>query len=78
MGKLPSSTPKKIIKVLQSKGFVFKRSTGSHQVFQNKLTGKRTIVPMHNKDLAIGTLLSILKEAGIDKEELENEKKIKS
>lgn len=33
---------------------------------------------MHNKDLAIGTLLSILKEAGIDKEELENEKKIKS
>jgi len=32
---------------------------------------------MHNKDLAIGTLLSILKEAGIDKEDLENEDKKK-
>jgi len=31
---------------------------------------KRVIVPMHNKDLPKGTLISILKQAGIDKNEL--------
>jgi predicted RNA binding protein YcfA (HicA-like mRNA interferase family) len=31
---------------------------------------KRVIVPMHNKDLPAGTLHNILKQAGIDKNEL--------
>ena len=29
-----------------------------------------TIVPMHKRDLPKGTMLAILKQAGIDKEEL--------
>jgi len=29
-----------------------------------------TVVPMHKKDLPKGTLLAILKQAGIDKNEL--------
>ena len=43
---------------------------GSHQIFKNRSTGRMTVVPMHKRDLPKGTLLSILKQAGIDKEEL--------
>jgi len=32
---------------------------------------KRIIVPVHKKDLPKGTLLEILKQAGINKEEIE-------
>jgi predicted RNA binding protein YcfA (HicA-like mRNA interferase family) len=31
---------------------------------------KITVVPMHNKDLPKGTLVAILKQAGIDKNDL--------
>ena len=33
------------------------------------LTGKITVVPIHNKDLPKDTLHAILKQAGIEKEE---------
>ncbi|WP_198170135.1 type II toxin-antitoxin system HicA family toxin [Mucilaginibacter arboris] len=31
-------------------GFELIRSKGSHQIFMNKETGLRTVVPMHSKD----------------------------
>ncbi len=46
------------------------RTKGSHQIFKNRTTGKITVVPMHKKDLPKGTMLTILKQAGIDKDEL--------
>ena len=51
-------------------GFVFDRASGSHQIYMLPNRSKRVIVPMHNKDLPKGTLISILKQAGIDKNEL--------
>jgi mRNA interferase HicA len=42
------------------------RTKGSHHIFVNKLTGKRTTVPLHGKDLKKGTLHGILKQAGVD------------
>jgi predicted RNA binding protein YcfA (HicA-like mRNA interferase family) len=33
-------------------------------------TKRRVVVPFHKKDLPKGTLLEILRQAGIDKEEL--------
>lgn len=70
MSSLPSYTSKKIIKLLLQKGFVFDRASGSHQIFMLPNGNKRIVVPMHNKDLPKGTLVSILKQAGIDKNEL--------
>ena len=70
MSNTPSLTPKDIIKILQQKGFILDRSRGSHQIWLHPVSRKRTIVPMHNKDLPIGTLYAILKQAGIDKDEL--------
>ena len=71
MGKLPSLTPKKIIKILESLGFVLDHSTGSHQIFYHAETKRRATVPQHKKDLPKGTIMSILREAGITRGDLE-------
>lgn len=71
MPKLPSLTPKKLIKILKNFGFQLDHSTGSHFIFYNQKTKKRAVVPYHTKDLPKGTIMSILKGAGINREELE-------
>jgi len=70
MTKAPSLTPEEIIRLLKKHGFELVRTKGSHQIFKNPITGKMTVVPMHKKDLPKGTMLTILKQAGIDKDEL--------
>jgi len=64
--KLPSLTPKKVIKILMENGFVLDHSSGSHMVFYNSGTRKRIVVPVHRRDIPKGTLQAILKQAGID------------
>ena len=70
MGNLPSLTPKELIKILEKKGFRLLRINGSHHYFKHPENNKIAVVPMHNKDLPKGTFLSILKQAGIDKNDL--------
>lgn len=70
MSNFPSLTPKELINVLERNGFVLKRIQGSHHYYVNPLTGKIIVVPMHNKDLAKGTLHAILKQAGIEIEDI--------
>ena len=71
MPKLPSLTPQKIIDILKEKGFILVRVKGSHQIFRNPETKRMVVVPLHKKDLPKGTLLEILKQAGISKNEIE-------
>ena len=70
MSKSPAFTSKELIKLLERKGFVFDRSKGSHQIYYQKEKKLRVVIPMHNKYLPTGTLHAILKQAGIDKNEL--------
>jgi len=70
MPKLPAITPKKIIKILLKSGFKLDRTKGSHQIYYHDVLRKRVVVPMHKKDLPKGTLLEILKQAGISKDDL--------
>ena len=64
-------SPKFLIKVVEQNGFVFQRAKGSHYLFYNVITGITIIIPVHNgKDLKKGTFLAILKQAGIDKNDL--------
>ena len=65
----PPLTPQKIIKVLEKKGFVLDRIKGSHHIYYHPKM-KRRVVPLHKRDLPKGTLFEILKQAGINKEEL--------
>lgn len=60
-------TPKQIIKLLEQNGFVFVGANGSHAKYHNPTTGKTTTVPVHTKDLKVGTEKNILKQAGISK-----------
>jgi predicted RNA binding protein YcfA (HicA-like mRNA interferase family) len=70
MSNTPSLTPKDIVRLLKQKGFVLDRSRGSHQIWLHPASRKRAVVPMHNKDVPTGTLYTILKQAGIEKDKL--------
>ncbi|QKJ31672.1 type II toxin-antitoxin system HicA family toxin [Mucilaginibacter mali] len=63
---MKSYTPKEIITILLAHGLELTRVNGSHHIYVNRANGKRTVVPMHAKDLKKGTLHGILKQAGID------------
>lgn len=70
MGNIPSVTSKELCKILEKRGFELKRINGSHHYYRHPTLGRITVVPMHKKDLPKGTLFAILKQAGIDKNEL--------
>ena len=66
-----NQSPQHLIKLLEKNRFIFKRSKGSHQIFFNAATHLTIVVPVHgNKDIKKGTFLAILKQAGIDKNEI--------
>ena len=70
MPKLPIVSGAKAVKALQRLGFFVDRQRGSHVVMK-KITpeGERGyVIPMH-KELAMGTLRSALKMAGVSPEE---------
>ena len=70
--KLPALTPKKIIEILERKGFILDRVKGSHHIYYHPETKKRVVVPLHKNELPVGTLMEILRQAGIEKDELDD------
>jgi predicted RNA binding protein YcfA (HicA-like mRNA interferase family) len=61
---------KYLIKLLEQRGWVLNRISGSHHIFKHH-DGGFVVVPMHgNKDLSKGTFYSILRDANIDKSEI--------
>jgi len=70
MPKLPVLTAKRLIKILEKLGFRLDHKTGNHFIFYDSKNKRRTVVPCHGKDLPKGTILSILKQTGITREEL--------
>jgi len=67
MPKLPVLKPKELIKRFDKLGFVKDHQTGSHYLVDDK---KRAVVPYHIKELPKGTLMAILRESGISREEI--------
>jgi predicted RNA binding protein YcfA (HicA-like mRNA interferase family) len=64
-------SPKRLIKFLEDNGFIFKRSKGSHHLYHHPVTNKTVIVPVHGgKGMKKGTFLAIIKQAGLDKNDL--------
>ncbi len=72
MPKLATLTPKKLVSFLKKRGFNIDRQSGSHIIMLENDNQKRVVVPIHTKDLPKGTLLSILKMAGLTKDDLSN------
>ena len=70
MPKLPRLTARQIIAVLEKAGFSLARQSGSHMIYKNS-AGKRVTVPFHaSKILHPKVLKSILRDAEISVERL--------
>ena len=68
--KLPRVTASEIIKVLEKRGFVLARQSGSHKIYKNAEGGRAT-VPFHSaKILHPKVLKSIMNEADLSLEDL--------
>lgn len=52
-----------LIKKLKADGWVLARITGSHHIFEKSGETHPIVVPHPRKDLAVGTLNKILKQA---------------
>ena len=66
--KLPRISASKIIKVLEKRGFVLVRQSGSHKIYKNR-EGRRVTIPHHSEKILHPKLLkSILRDADISVE----------
>ncbi|MBU4056380.1 type II toxin-antitoxin system HicA family toxin [Patescibacteria group bacterium] len=65
-----SINARKIIKILETNGFILSRQKGSHMIWKNPASG--IIVPLllhgKSKPIPIGTFLAIVKQSKIPKE----------
>lgn len=71
MTKLPVLSGKEVVKALAKVGFVHIRTAGSHAILKKEDTiiGKIVVpVPLHN-EIAKGTLLSIMHQTKLSREE---------
>jgi len=66
MPKLPRTSASVVIKTLERMGFAAVRQRGSHIVMRRGSDG--CVVPNH-KEIAVGTLSGILKQANVSVEE---------
>ena len=70
MTKLPTDlSGQELIRILMKIGFVVQRQRGSHIILRRESPFARISVPDH-KALRVGTLRTIIREAGISVEEL--------
>jgi predicted RNA binding protein YcfA (HicA-like mRNA interferase family) len=68
VAKLPVLSGDKLIKLLKRTGFQVVRQKGSHVSLQKE--NYKTVVPLHY-ELARGTLLGIMKQCGLSKDDLQ-------
>lgn len=69
MSKIPSIKPKELARKFERLGYVKDRQKGSHLILYHPSSQKRVVIPMHLKDIPRGTLLAIIKQAGLSREE---------
>ncbi len=68
--RLPSLTSRQVLKALKRAGFAVHHQRGSHTTL--KRAGdppRRVTVPVHGRELQRGTLMAIIKQAGMTREE---------
>ncbi len=64
-------TAKKLIKILEANGFILSRQKGSHHIYKHPDSNIIVPIPLHGKNnpIPIGTLLAIIKQSKISKEQ---------
>lgn len=70
MSRLPSLRYREVVERLRANGFTFDRpAKGSHEIWYNPQTKKRTTVPHHPGDIPRGTLRAIIAQTGLSVDE---------
>jgi predicted RNA binding protein YcfA (HicA-like mRNA interferase family) len=68
--RLPRLTAQDVMRVIERKGFVLVRQSGSHKIFRNS-EGTRITLPFHSGKILHPKLLkSILEDAGLSVDDL--------
>ena len=68
---MKSVSGKALCKIVERYGWELKRITGSHRIYAKKGVSVILPIPVHgNRDLPLGTLRSIMKDAGLTEENL--------
>lgn len=68
--KLPRLSGKEVIKILGKVGFIVARQKGSHVILTKEtIEGKKAVVVPNHREVDRGTLLEIIRQAGLKKEE---------
>lgn len=68
--KLPVLSGRDVIKILKKIGFEEKRQKGSHIILAKETDdGKKAVVVPNHKEIDKGTLLEIIRQAGLKRED---------
>ncbi|MGH2748393.1 MAG: type II toxin-antitoxin system HicA family toxin [Actinomycetota bacterium] len=71
MSRLPRTSGKRVLRALQQAGFEQTHVRGSHHYLRKAGKEALVVVPVHgNRDLPLGTLRAILRQAELTPEEL--------
>ena len=69
MTKLPVLSGKELWKMLGKLGYYIDHQTGSHIILRHEAPPHRRLTVPNHKEIAKGTLRSILRQAGLTREE---------
>ena len=69
MPKLPVISGKEVVKALSKLGYEIDHQTGSHMILRQKVEPYRRLTVPNHKEIAKGTLLAIIKQAGLTRDE---------
>ncbi|MGK7947055.1 MAG: type II toxin-antitoxin system HicA family toxin [Microcystaceae cyanobacterium] len=68
---MKSMSGKKLCKVVERFGWKLARIKGSHHIYTKENVSAIVVIPIHgNRDLPLGTLKGILKDAGLNENDL--------
>jgi predicted RNA binding protein YcfA (HicA-like mRNA interferase family) len=68
---MKSVSGKRLCKIVEQKGWVLRKITGSHHIYENSEVDKILSIPVHrNQDLKAGTLKALMKTAALSEEDL--------
>ena len=66
MTRLPAMSYRELTRRLRAAGFAFDRhAKGSHEIWMNFKTKRRATIPNHPGDIPRGTIMAILRGAGL-------------
>lgn len=69
MPRLPSLTPKEVVRALEHAGLHIVREGANHTVLWREGLARTVTVPRHKREMSRGLLASIIREVGLTQDE---------